>query len=89
MRSFRLPPSVRQYDTPFWEVAMKRVALNLAALAVILGGGSFLASPVRADTVQATCGGCSGLCCGYDENGRCWAADVNCPKDTEEVDQLN
>lgn len=63
---------------------MKRVALNLAALAVILGGGSYLASAANAqDSIQATCGNCSGLCCGYDENGRCWARDVNCPPPAE------
>jgi uncharacterized protein YbcC (UPF0753/DUF2309 family) len=58
---------------------MKRVALNFAALAVIIGGGSYLASAANAqDTIQATCGECSGACCGYDVNGRCWAKDV-CP----------
>jgi hypothetical protein len=57
---------------------MKRFTMNLLALAVVAAGGTFLASPAGAtlnSTVEATCGSCSGVCCGFNENGTCWAND--------------
>lgn len=58
---------------------MKRVVLNLTALAVIIGGGTFLASSAKAqDSIQSACGACSGVCCGMNADGSCWARDVGC-----------
>ncbi len=56
---------------------MKRFVLNLASLLVIAAGGIYLASPASAGqlSTQATCGDCEGECCGFDDNGRCWASD--------------
>lgn len=58
---------------------MKRLVLNLAAFAMVVSGGTYLASSAQADdTLQAVCGSCSGVCCGYDSDGRCWARDTGC-----------
>lgn len=57
---------------------MKRLVLNLAALAVVVSGGTYLASSAQAnDSLTAVCGGCSGVCCGFNSDGTCWARD-NC-----------
>ena len=59
---------------------MKRLLLNVAALAIIAVGGSYLApsaeaGPTPSNDLQAKCGQCEGDSCGFDSNGNCWAAD--------------
>ena len=54
---------------------MKRLVLNLAAFATIVSGGTYLASSAQADAVEAECGSCSGVCCGFNSDGTCWASD--------------
>lgn len=58
---------------------MIRHFLNFLSLVVIALSSGYLISSASAVEVhiQAECGECSGVCCGYDDKGRCWASD-NC-----------
>lgn len=62
---------------------MSRMRINLLAVAVTLLGGAFYARPASAESpllvLSATCGACSGTCCGFDSAGTCWASDRCAP----------